>query len=224
MCPFCYIGKKNFEKALEHLPFRDEVEVEWKSYQLDPSLDPDQTINTFAYFREKKGIVEAQADGMLNQVTDMGKNAGIDFRFDTTLITNTYPAHRILHLSKKYGKSGEMEEALFRAHFTDGKNVADPQVLVSLAKAAGISENEAVQALDTGRFDDDIQKDIAAAQHYGVPGVPFFILNGKYAISGAQPADLFADALLQTYGETVSVIRKQDDGSNLSCDDRGCSI
>ncbi len=224
MCPFCYIGKKNFEKALEHLPFKNEVEVEWKSYQLDPSLDPGETINTFAYFREKKGIPEAQAGGMLTRVTDMGKNAGIDFRFDRTLITNTFPAHRILQLSKKYGKSGEMEEALFMAHFTDGKNIADPEVLVSLAEAAGISESEAVQALDAGHFDEDVRQDIAAAQRYGVSGVPFFILNGKYAVSGAQPADLFADALLQTYEETVSVIRKQDDCGNLSCDTGDCSI
>lgn len=225
MCPFCYIGKNNFEKALENLPFKDEVEVEWKSYQLDPSLDPGKTISTLAYFREKKGFAEAQSRQMLAQVTEMGSHAGIDFRFDRTLITSTLPAHRILHAAKKNGTSTEMEEALFRAHFTDGKNIADPEVLVSLAASLGIGKDEAENALDSDQFDDDIRRDIAEAANNGVTGVPFFVLHGKYAVSGAQPSELFARALIQTYEETFSdSLRKTDDGNDLFCDADGCSI
>lgn len=225
MCPFCYIGKNNFEKALESLPFKDQVQVEWKSYQLDPTLDPGKTVSTPAYFREKKGFPEAQASRMLAQVTEMGRSAGIDFRFDRTLITNTLPAHRILHAAKKNGKSTEMEVALFRAHFTDGKNVADPEVLVSLAASLGIGTDEAENALNSGHFDDDIRRDIAEAGSNGVTGVPFFILNGKYAVSGAQPTEFFASALMQTYEETVSdSLNSPEAGTGLFCDGEGCSI
>ncbi len=125
MCPFCYIGKNNFEQALQKMPFKDDVQVEWKSFQLDPELNPKESKNTIEYFKEKKGFPEAQARQMIQQVSQMGKSAGIDFNFDKALITNTFSAHRLLHLAKKYNKSNEAEEALFKAHFIEGKNVGN---------------------------------------------------------------------------------------------------
>ncbi len=223
MCPFCYIGKNNFEKALEQLPFKEEVEVEWKSFQLDPSLNPEETQSTFDYFREKKGFPEAQAQQMISQVKQMGAGSGIDFQFERALITNTFSAHKILHLAKKYKKSNEMEEALFIAHFIDGKNVGDHETLIALAESLGIDKEEARQVLDSAAFDDEIQQDIQEARTNGVSGVPFFILNGKYAVSGAQPAELFVNALQQTYDETVAPLKIQTD-SSASCDADGCEI
>ncbi|GEN74556.1 DsbA family oxidoreductase [Chryseobacterium hagamense] len=223
MCPFCYIGKNNFEKALAQLPFKDEVEVEWKSFQLDPTLHPKETKSTFDYFREKKGFPEAQAQQMISQVKQMGAGAGIDFQFEKALITNTFAAHKILHLAKKYSKSDEMEEALFTAHFIDGKNVGDHETLVSLAASTGIDQEEASQVLHSETFDAEIGKDIEEAKINGVSGVPFFILNGKYAVSGAQPAELFVSALQQTYDETVVHSKIQTD-NNAACDVDGCEI
>ncbi|GAA5087679.1 DsbA family oxidoreductase [Chryseobacterium ginsengisoli] len=223
MCPFCYIGKNNFEQALEKLPFKDEVEVEWKSFQLDPTLDPKEAKNTFEYLKEKKGLPEAQAQQMIGQVSQMGKGAGIDFHFDKALITNTFSAHKLLHLAKKYNKSNEMEEALFIAHFIDGKNVGDLETLISLADSLGIDNEEAKNILTSEEFDYDINQDILEARNNGVTGVPFFILNGKYAVSGAQPVELFANALQQTYDETVSPLKNLSNGEN-SCDTDGCSI
>lgn len=195
MCPFCYIGKNNFEQALEKLPFKNDIKVEWKSFQLDPSLDPKETKTTFEYFKEKKGFPEAQAQQMIGNVTQMGKDAGIDFHFDKALITNTFSAHKLLHLAKKYNKANEMEEALFIAHFIDGKNVGDLETLVSLADSLGINKEEAEKVLTSDEFDYDVNQDILEARNNGVTGVPFFILNGKYAVSGAQPVELFANAL-----------------------------
>ncbi len=224
MCPFCYIGKNNFEQALNQLPFKDEVEVEWKSFQLDPTLDPNKTQDTLQYFREKKGVAEAQATQMLGQVTEMGKGAGIDFNFGKTLITNTFSAHKLLHLAKRYNKSNAMEEALFIAHFIDGKNVGDTEVLVALAENLGIDKEEARQVITTDQLDDEVNQDIQVARNNGISGVPFFVLNGKYAVSGAQPAAVFENALQQTYKETVSPFKDLSGENGASCDADGCSI
>lgn len=224
MCPFCYIGKNNFEQALNKLPFKDEVEVEWKSFQLDPTLDPKETQDTIQYFREKKGVAEAQAAQMLGQVTQMGKGAGIDFNFGKTLITNTFSAHKLLHLAKKHNKSNEMEEALFIAHFIDGKNVGDTEVLTALAESLGIDREEALQAITTDQLDYEVNQDIQEARNNGISGVPFFVLNGKYAVSGAQPAEVFENALQQTYKETVSPFKDLSGENGASCDADGCRI
>ncbi|SEH32902.1 DsbA family oxidoreductase [Chryseobacterium culicis] len=224
MCPFCYIGKNNFEQALNQLPFKDEVEIEWKSFQLDPTLDPNKTQDTLQYFREKKGVAEAQATQMLGQVTEMGKGAGIDFNFGKTLITNTFSAHKLLHLAKRYNKSNAMEEALFIAHFIDGKNVGDTEVLVALAENLGIDKEEARQAITTDQLDGEVNQDIQEARNNGISGVPFFVLNGKYAVSGAQPAAVFENALQQTYKETASPFKDLSGENEASCDADGCSI
>lgn len=223
MCPFCYIGKKNVEQALEALPFKDEVKVEWKSFQLDPTLEPSETKTTAEYFREKKGFPEEQAKQMTNQVIQMGKASGIDFNFEKALITNTFTAHKLLHLAKKHNKSNEMEEELFKAHFLDGKNVGDIDTLVSLAVSLGIDAEEAKKSLQSEEFDYEINQDILEARNNGISGVPFFILNGKYAVSGAQPAEVLKNTLIQTYEETV-ILFKDNTQNNLSCDADGCSI
>lgn len=223
MCPFCYIGKNNFEKALEKLPFKDEIEVEWKSFQLDPTLNPDETKTTFEYFKEKKGVPEAQAKQMIEQVLQMGNKSGIEFNFDQALITNTFLGHKLLHLAKKYKKAGEMEEALFIAHFIEGKNVGDVNTLLDIARSLGIDTDEARKVLTSEELNDEVKHDFSEAGNHGISGVPFFILNGKYAVSGAQPADFFAGALQQTYDETVSPLKNLS-GDDNSCGTDGCSI
>jgi predicted DsbA family dithiol-disulfide isomerase len=175
------------------------------------------------YFREKKGFPEAQAQQMIGQVLQMGKGAGIDFNFEKALITNTFSAHKLLHLAKKHNKTTEMEEALFIAHFIDGKNVGDLETLIALAESLNIDKEEARQALTSEEFNDEINQDILEAKNNGVSGVPFFILNGKYAVSGAQPVELFENALQQTYNETVTPLKNLSD-NGASCDADGCEI
>ena len=152
------------KKHWKNLPFKDQVEVEWKSFQLDPTLDQKETKTTSEYFKEKKGFPEAQTQQMIAQVKQMGSGAGIDFNFEKALITNTFSAHKLLHLAKKYNKANEMEEALFIAHFVDGKNVGDVETLVNLAGSLGIDQEEAQKVLASEEYNTEISKDITEAR------------------------------------------------------------
>ena len=222
MCPFCYIGKKNFEKAVQELPFKDQIEIEWKSFQLDPTLDSSETMTTNEYFRNKKGVSVEQAKQMTAQVAVMGKASGIDFNFENAFITNTYKAHQLLHLAKKYSKTNEVKEELFKAHFIEGKNVGNDNVLTEIAQSVGISDTDIQNCLQNNEFENDIQVDIKQAKDNRISGVPFFILDGKYGISGAQPAEFFVNALTQTYNE--SEIYEENTGTLTCGDDESCSI
>lgn len=223
MCPFCYIGKHNFEQALEKLPFKDEIEVEWKSFQLDPTLDLHETKNSMTYFREKKGFPENQAKQMMDQVVQMGKQSGIDFNFEKALIINTFNAHKLLHLSKKINKSSDAEESLFKAHFIDGKNIGDIDFLVSAGEQLGLNTDDVRKVLESDELNTEIQQDISDAKIKGISGVPFFILNDKYGVSGAQPISTFENALTQTYNETVAPFKQESFEGNV-CDEESCSI
>ncbi len=204
MCPFCYIGKKNFEAALDKLPFKDQVEVEWKSYQLDPELNEtsgSKTINE--YLAERKGMPIAQIEQMQMRIKDMGKQVGIGFNIENAVVANTFPAHKLLHFAAKSNKANDAEELLFHACFIDGKNVADHEVLVNIAEELGLDTDQAQYVLNSDSFDYEVKQDFLEARNIGVSGVPFFLLNDKYTLSGAQPVDLFVEALTQTYNETI---------------------
>ncbi|WP_419870845.1 DsbA family oxidoreductase [Chryseobacterium sp. CT-SW4] len=224
MCPFCYIGKHNFESALEKLSFKDKVEVEWKSFQLDPTLDPAKSESMLDYLKSRKGISEAQSKQLMEQVVQMGKSSGVDIRPESAIITSTFKAHKLLQLSKKYHKGNEMEELLFKAHFTDGKNVADTDFLLSLAEQLEINREEAERVLSSDEYDDHVNQDIMEARNNGISSVPFFVLNGKYAVSGAQPVEVFENALNQTYQETASPFKDLSGENGNACDADGCSI
>ena len=219
MCPFCYIGKKNFEAALDKLPFKDEVEVEWKSYQLDPELNEtsgSKTINE--YLAERKGMPIAQIEQMQMRIKDMGKQVGIGFNIENAVVANTFPAHKLLHFAAKSNKANDAEELLFHAYFIDGKNVANHEVLVNIAEELGLDTDQAQYVLNSDSFDYEVKQDILEARNIGVSGVPFFVLNDKYALSGAQPVDLFMEALTQTYNETNA----NDSSEGNSCTIDGC--
>ena len=223
MCPFCYIAKKNFEKALEASPFKNEVEIEWKSFQLDPSLkESSGTMNMSDYMMKRKGFSKTQLEQFQNQLKEMGKSAGINFNQDTTIAADTFPAHKLLHLAKEKGKADAMEEALFEAHFVSGKNIADIDFLVSLAEELGLDKKNARNILSDDAYDYEVKQDIMEAQNLGISGVPYYILDNKYAVSGAQPIELFAKALGQTYQENI-VKLSEESGAN-TCGADGCSI
>ena len=219
MCPFCYIGKKNFEAALEQLPFKEEIQIEWKSYQLDPDLNEtsgSKTVNQ--YLAERKRIPIAQIEQMQQRIKEMGQQAGIDFHMDKAVVSNTFLAHKLIHLAAKFNKAAQAEELLFKSYFTDGKNVADIQTLVNIAEELDLDTDHAQYVLTSDSFDYEVKQDILEARNIGVSGVPFFLLNDKYTLSGAQPVDLFVEALVQTYNETNA--DKSTEGNSCTID--GC--
>ncbi|MBP9211766.1 MAG: DsbA family oxidoreductase [Bacteroidetes bacterium] len=195
MCPFCYIGKRHFEAALKEFSGRDSVTVEWKSFQLNPSMVTDPTRNVTQYLAEIKGVSVEQAKKMNAQVTAMAKEAGLTYDFDKAVVANSFDAHRLSHFAKQFGKQDDVEERLFRAYFTEGKNTADHDTLVRLAEEAGLDAG-AVRTMLAGKdFAEDVERDIYEAQQVGARGVPFFVFDDKYAVSGAQPVQLFAQVL-----------------------------
>lgn len=222
MCPFCYIGKKNMEAAVAKLPFKDEIEIEWKSYQLDPTLDKNTagiSINT--YLSQKKGLPVDKIKEMQQNIVEIGNKAGIQFNQENAVVVNTNTAHRLIHFAQENGKGSEMEEALFKAHFTDEKNVADVTELANLAASVGLDKVKAEEVLHSEVYDYEVNQDIMDAKNMGISGVPFFVLNNKYAVSGAQPSEVFEEALFQTYNETQAISNSRDSGSCCSVDG-GC--
>ena len=222
MCPFCYIGKRKFEKALEQFPHKDDIIIIWKSFQLDPSTVTDPSLNTIENLRLKKGWSKEQSAETIAQVADIAKQVGLDFNFDKAVVANSFDAHRLSHLAKKYNKQNELEEKLFSAYFTEGKNTADYETLLKIALEIGMDEGEVSQVLKGNTFANEVHQDVEQAQQIGVRGVPFFVLNQKYAISGAQESDTFLQALHKAYDETKLVDLADNDSA--VCGPEGCEI
>jgi len=195
MCPFCYIGKRKIENAIKEFPYKEKVEIEWKSFQLDPTTKAQPGKSTYDYLAEKYGRDRQWSVEMHENVTNQAKAEGLEYNFDTAIIANSFDAHRLSHLAKKYGKGNELEELIFKAYFTEGKDVSEIETLVDLGKNVGLDETEIRNMLASKQFKEAVQNDIIEAQQIGVRGVPFFVLDRKYAISGAQPNEVFAKTL-----------------------------
>ncbi len=219
MCPFCYIGKRKFENALAQFPHKENIHIIWKSFQLDPTTVTDPNLNTIDNLAEKKGWSKQQAQETTEQVTNIAKQVGLDFHFEKAVVANSFDAHRLSHLAKKYGKQNDLEEKLFLAYFTDGKNTADHSTLLQIGKDLGIPEQEINAVLNSDTYANDVEQDITEAQQIGVRGVPFFVLDIKYAVSGAQESDTFLGALTKVYEEHVNGVIEPIATNNSSC---GC--
>lgn len=201
MCPFCYIGKKRFDTALEKFQHKDEVEVEWKSYQLNPHLTTQTDKNINEYLAEHKGISIEEARSLNEHVTAMAAEVGLTYKMDEAVVANSFMAHRMTHFAKTKGKQSELEELLFKSYFTEGKNIDDLETLLQLGEEIGLDKNELKSILEGNQFAEDVQKDIYEAHQVGLKGVPFFVYNNQYGISGAQPKELFEQTLQQAYDE-----------------------
>ena len=201
MCPFCYIGKRNFEMALADFPDKDKIEVEWKSFQLDPTVPEVATESQEDYLVKRKGMSREQVKGMLANVTEMARQAGLEYHLDKSVMVNSQKAHQLIQFAKTKGLGDEMEEVLFRAFFTDGKNVADLETLKELGKEAGLDEKELESAFTDDQFKYKMNQDIQEARSIGVTGVPFFVFDRKYGVSGAQPPQAFLDTLSKSFTE-----------------------
>jgi len=201
MCPFCYIGKRRLEAALAQFPHRDQVEVVWKSFQLDPNLKTEPAKSVKQSLAEKKGWSPEQTDQTMAYVVNMAKEAGLAYDFDKAVVANSFDAHRFSHLAKKYGKQDEAEERLFAAYFIEGKNTADHQTLIQLGTEIGLDPAEVARVLAGNDYADDVQTDIYESRQVGVTGVPFFVFNDKYTVSGAQGSGVFLQVLEKVWEE-----------------------
>lgn len=206
MCPFCYIGKRKFEMALNLFEDKDNVEIVWKSFQLDPTIvsDASKTINQF--LAERKCWTVEYAAQMNDHVTKIAKEVGLEYNLDKAVVANSFDAHRFSHLAKKHNRQNEAEEQLFKAYFTDGKNTADHDTIIQLGVEIGLDANEIKQMLKSDAYSEDVRMDIYEAQQIGVSGVPFFLFIDKYTITGAQDSSVFLQALLTISKEIAEAI------------------
>ncbi len=214
VCPWCYIGKRRFEAALEGFPHP--VEVEWKSFQLDPHATSEPAGSNTARLAEKYGRSLAEAQRMVDGVTAAAAGEGLDFRLDLAQAGNTFDAHRLLHLAKAHGVQDALKERLDRAYFTEGEPIADHATLSRIAKEIGL---DPIDVLASDAFAEDVRHDVAEARALGITGVPFFVIDRKYGVSGAQPSALLRQALEQSWNEQAVVLPEGD-----VCDDDVCAV
>ena len=195
MCPFCYIGKRQLETALKEFP-ENNFEIEWKSFQLDPTIEPQSGKDVFTFLAERKGISVEQSIEMHKGVAERAKSVGLDYHFDKAIISNSLTSHRIIHLAKAKKLGDEMEEIFFKAYFTEGKDLNDTQTLIELGIQAGLDSHEVKEVVENENlYLSDVKGDIKEAQEIGVQGVPFFVFDRKYAVSGAQPVEAFVNTI-----------------------------
>ena len=220
-CPFCYIGKRKFEKALDKFSHKNEVEVNWHSFELDPNITTNPALNAVDHLAKIKGISKGQAEGMETHVRNVASEIGLDF--GNSVVANSFNAHRLIQLAKTKKLANDVEEELFKANFIDGKNIDDKDVLAEIGVSIGMNKDDVNKVLESDDFAQEVRQDEAQAQSIGINGVPFFILNNKYAVSGAQSPDTFLDTLEQTWEEfekekkLLTIIEGESCSTNGNC-------
>ena len=202
VCPFCYIGKRQLEAALAQLPGRDRVQVTWRSFQLGPDTKTDPSRNAIQNLAEKKGWTLEFTRQAVSDVSNRAQAVGLTFDYEQTKVANTFDAHRLVHYATSAGVGNEVAEALFRAYFVEGRNVGDHETLAQLGAAAGLPEDEVREVLRSGRFADEVRRDLQTAAQFGINSVPCFVLDRKYAVSGAQGSPVLLQALQQALTDT----------------------
>jgi len=201
-CPWCYIGRRRFEKALNQFEHRADVEVVWRSYQLDPGAPRDYSGSVNDLLVQRYGMSREKAEAANARVSLLAAEEGLEYHLERAHPVNSMDAHRLLHLAAQHHLQGEMKERLQKAYFTDGMLVSDPETLVRLALEVGLDENETRQMLAGDAFSAAVQADELRAQELGSNGVPFFVLGDKYAVSGAQPVEIFTTALERAWDDS----------------------
>lgn len=224
MCPFCYMGKRNIETALEQFSGKDQIEIEWKSFQLDPSLPEIAKESSVEYIAKSKGLDIEQVRGMLSNVAFSAKQVGLDYNFEKWVMVNSLNAQKFLQFAKTKGMSNAAEERLFYAFFTEGKNLYEIETLVQLGVEIGLDAEELKTIFTDDRYLQLVNNDIEAARKLRINGVPFFVFDRKYAISGAQPPQKFLEVLTRAFGEWETTKEAMDLESGKSCNmDGTCS-
>jgi predicted DsbA family dithiol-disulfide isomerase len=204
VCPWCYIGKRRFEAALARFTHADEVEVTFRSFELDPSAPAQSEGSGPERLAAKYGVTVEEARAMNARVTEAAAGEGIDYDLESTRSGNTFDAHRLLHLAAAHGVQAEAKERLMQAYFTEGEPISDPDALVRLVASVGVPEDEARAVLSSDRFAAEVRADEQLGAQLGIRGVPFFVLGRRYGVSGAQPADALLGALEQAWDDAAA--------------------
>lgn len=222
VCPWCFIGKRKFEQALAQFPGKDQVEIEWKSYQLAPETVTDTSLNINEYLAKHKGIDVKRAKEMNEHVTRIAAGVGLQYRFDRAIPANTFNAHCMIHFAKTRGKQTAAKERLLAAYFFEGKNIDDIATLRTLGEEIGLDGNALQQALENGTFANAVRSDIMEGQQLGLKGVPFFVFDRKYGVSGAQETEIFLKTLEKSYDDWKKdhpeAVLKMEEGKSCTPD------
>lgn len=204
VCPWCFVGKRKFEMALAEFEHADELEIVWRSYELDPR-GPEVREGTYAErIARKYGMELGQARAAMSRIVSAGAEAGIEFKFDTMRPGNTFNAHRLIHLAAHHGLQDAMKDRLLRANFYEGEAIGTREALERLAADVGLDRDEVVEMLDGDAYGDEVRNDERVAQALGVTGVPFFLIDESYGIPGAQEPSVYLTLLRRAWDETHS--------------------
>jgi predicted DsbA family dithiol-disulfide isomerase len=204
VCPWCFIGKRRFEAALARFDHRDDVEVTYRSFELDPDAPARNPGTGAERLAEKYGVSLEEARAMNDRVTGIAAEDGLEYHLDIARGGNTFDAHRILHLAAAHGVQAAVKERLMQAYFSEGAPISDAETLVRLAAEAGVPEADAREVVAGDRFAAEVREDEQLGAQLGIRGVPFFVLGRRYGVSGAQPADVLLGALEQAWEETAA--------------------
>jgi len=220
-CPWCYIGKRHLEQALESFEHKDDVEIVWRAFELDPSAPKQRTDSASNVERlaKKYRVPEAQAQQMVDRVIGAGASAGLDLRLHDSKSSNTFDAHRLLHWALEHGKQDALKERIMRAYMTEGALISDHDVLAALAKDVGLDEAEARTVLGSDRYASDVRGDEQLARDLGISGVPFFVLANKIGVSGAQPVETMKQVLAKAWAERPQL---EPFAEGAACGPDGC--
>jgi predicted DsbA family dithiol-disulfide isomerase len=199
VCPWCYIGKRRFEKALQQFEHADEVQITWRSFELDPSAPRQREGTSAQHLAKKYGLSSAEVQAMQARVTGVAAQEGLTYRLEKTVGGNTFDAHRLLHFAASRGKQGELKEDLMRAYFTEGLAIGDRGVLADLAVRVGLDRAEAAGVLAGEDFADEVRSDERDAQRLGLSGVPAFVIDRRIGVVGAEAPETLLNALRQAW-------------------------
>lgn len=225
-CPWCFIGKRRLERALADFPHREQVDVVWHAFELDPAAPAVSPVSLRDGLARKYGRTPEQAQEMLDHMTHIAAGEGLEYHFERAQPTNTFLAHQLIHLAAERGLQDSMKERLLRAYLSEGEFLGDPEVLVRLAQDVGLNADEVRAALEGGQYAQAVRQDEAQARALGISGVPFFVLGGKYGVSGAQPAEVLRAALEQVWQEMhpAPLTLLGQDAPAEGCEDGQCAL
>lgn len=200
-CPFCYIGKRKFEKALAQFPHKAKVKVEWHAFELDPGMKTQTDVNLYDYLAVRKRISRDSSVELHRQVTESARSVGLTYNFDKAVVANSFDAHRLIQLAKLKGLGDAAEERIFKAYFTEGKDISDHLTLIILGDEIGLDGKLVKQMLDSDELTNEVRSDERRAQELGINGVPFFVVNDRYGVSGAQEPEILLQTLEKAWQE-----------------------
>ena len=227
VCPWCYIGKRRFESALARFAHRADVEVVWRSFELDPTAPAVREVDGADRLAAKYGMTRQQAVETQDRLAQTAAAEGLAFRFDVSKSGNTFNAHRLLHLAGEGGVQDELKERLMRAYFSEAEPIGDAETLVRLAADVGISSAQARAVLSGEDYAEAVRAEEQEATELGINGVPFFVIDRRYGVSGAQSPDILLQALEQAWKDAhpnLVLTAVGAPAADATCTDETCAI